>query len=175
MLRGRGHLPHRPSRCFPAARSQLHRLWTRRELEKTKEPRRNHVRVHRRRFEYRTENRLIQNWKIITRFSTEREIKYICLHLFFKKKEKKKYNPFFQTFVWIYLGLGFNPSRLEHVSQSHRTPWAPSKWVGIVATCATLANPKDWWWQGGGTVIDSREGGKFKVSPAEHALPLKYT
>lgn len=170
MLRGRGHLPHRPSRCFPAARSQLHRLWTRRELEKTKEPRRNHVRVHRRRFEYRTENRLIQNWKIITFLHRKREG-----NIFFSRRRRRSTTPFFQTFVWIYLGLGFNPSRLEHVSQSHRTPWAPSKWVGIVATCATLANPKDWWRQGGGTVIDSREGGKFKVSPAEHALPLKYT
>lgn len=99
MLRGRGHLPHRPSRCFPAARSQLHRLWTRRELEKTKEPRRNHVRVHRRRFEYRTENRLIQNWKIITRFSTERE-----REIYFFQEEGEEVQPLFSKrssgFTW---------------------------------------------------------------------------
>lgn len=135
MLRGRGHLPHRPSRCFPTARSQLHRLWTRRELEKTKEPRRPGSQVH----SIFETVRHFSKTKLYTFLYRKKDIR-IFLQVFFSIAPEKKEGISF--FIWIYFspkGLRFNPSP-EHVSQSHWTPWNRN---GIVATCATLANPKD--------------------------------
>lgn len=135
MLRGRGHLPHRPSRCFPTARSQLHRLWTRRELEKTKEPRRPGSQVH----SIFETVRHFSKTKLYTFLYRKKDIR-IFLQVFFSIAPEKKEGISF--FIWIYFspkGLRFNPSQ-EHVSQSHWTPWNRN---GIVATCATLANPKD--------------------------------
>lgn len=60
--------------------------------------------------------------------------------------EKKSYRKTVLNF-FLSKGLRFNPSTWVrgHLRNG----------VRIVATCATLANPKDWWWQG--IVVDSRE------------------
>lgn len=98
MLRGRGHLPHRPSRCFPTARSQLHRLWTRRELEKTKEPRRPGSQVH----SIFETVRHFSKTKLYTFLYRKKDIR-IFLQVFFSIAPEKKEGISF--FIWIYFSL----------------------------------------------------------------------
>lgn len=75
-------------------------VFERGENSKRQRNRGGHVRVHRRRFEYRTENRLIQNWKIIISFSTERERE---IYFFQEEGEEEVQPPFSKRssgFTW---------------------------------------------------------------------------
>lgn len=137
MLRGRGHLLHRPSRCFPTARSQLHRLQTRRELEKTKEPRRQCSLTST--LDFRNGSTLFKDKIIYVSLQKKRHSYFLSLFFNCSREEGRNLLFYLDLFLPSPKGLRFNPSQ-EHVSQSHWTPWNRN---GIVATCATLANPKD--------------------------------